>query len=105
MKLLARRREAELAQVQLQRERHRWQTDTETLRACFARHRGSIAVGTGAVVGLLCGVIPIRGATRFGRIVANVSVFVLRTPIGVMLIDAIRHRGPTNKVAPSDTGQ
>ena len=102
MKLLARRREVAQAERHLQHQRRLLHSDTQALRARFSRHRGAIAVGGGAALGLVCGLIPMRGLARLGRLVAGVSGFALRTPIGAMLIDAIRQAVPANKTAPGD---
>lgn len=102
MKLLTYRREAALAERHLQRERATWHADATTLRSRVAHHRGALAVGAGAAAGLLCGFLPLRAMARVGRLVASVAGFVLRTPIGAMLIDGIKHRPPTQTAAPTD---
>lgn len=100
MKLLADRRAAALAERHLQGERELWHAQTMTMRARIARHRAAITVGTGALTGLLFGFLPVRGIAKGGRLVASAAGFVLRTPIGSMLLDGMRHRPPTQAAAP-----
>ncbi len=102
MKLLVRRREVAVAERRLQRERADWHAQTTALRACAARHRGALAVGTGAIGGLLCGLLPLRSIARLGRFLASAAEFALRTPIGAMLIDGMKRHAPAQTASPTD---
>lgn len=102
MKLLVLRREVATAERRLQSERAVWRAQTTALRACAERHRGALAVGTGAISGLLCGLLPLHSIAQLGRFLARAAEFTLRTPIGSMLIDGLKRRPPAQTASPTD---
>ena len=102
MKLLERRRAAVLAERTLVHERARWHIKTMSLRARIAHHRAAIVMGGGALAGLVCGMVPMGAVARVGRLVASTAAFALRTPIGAMLFEEMRHRTPERSAAPAD---
>lgn len=91
-----------VAEHRLRRERAIWNLQTTMLRDRFAKHRGVLAVGSGALAGLLCGFLPLRSMARLGRLCASVAGFALRTPIGGILFDEMRHRASAAEVRPTD---
>lgn len=97
MSLSARRREVAIAEQHLRHERARWRTKTLTLRRRLARHRIGFVVGLGAAAGFVCGLVPLRPVFRIGRFIASVAAFALRTPIGAMLIDDMKHRATASR--------
>lgn len=105
MTLLARRREARLAEVRVQRQRMLWQIHTNTLRAHLSHDRGVIAVCAGAATGFACGLMPMRGIARGARIVASIAAFALRTPIGAMLFEGIKRGATSQNVARKEQSQ
>ena len=102
MKLLARRRETANAEARLQRERAIWNVQTRSLRERIESHRTAIAIGSGALAGLLCGILPLRSIARIGRLCTGVAAFALRTPIAAMLVDGMKLRAQPAEVLPQE---
>ncbi len=89
MKLFERRHAVLVAERKLQRERHRWQTDTLSLRTRLARHRIALILGGGFAGGMFAGLLPWLGFARLGGLLTGTLSFALRSPIGAMLVDSL----------------
>ena len=102
MMLLQRRREVALAEARVARERERWREDSASIKKNFAAHRVAWILGGGFASGAVAGLIPVRGVARAGGFFASLVSFVLRSPLGAMLIDgATRQAAASASAAPT----
>ncbi len=91
MTLRTRREAVVHAEQACNSERARWRACTSGLRRRLERHRPAWLVGGGLASGFLAGMLPWRAGARIARLAMNVSDVLLRSSIGVALIESI-HR-------------
>jgi hypothetical protein len=100
MKLIERRREADLAFLDVRRREHAFATSTHGVRAWIARHRASVIVGSGFTAGLATSLLPIAALMRLASAFAGTASLMLEGPFLRMLSAQRRAVNPAPPIAP-----
>lgn len=90
MTLRARRDAVVHAERACDKERTRWRACTSGLQRRLERHRSAWLVGGGLASGLLAGLLPWRAGARITRLAMSAADVLLRSSMGVALIEAMR---------------
>jgi hypothetical protein len=98
MRLLARRRDAALAEQQLLLARHGWYRQAHALSAGISRLSGVWIIGGGFACGLLAARVPLRGIGRAMRLLVSAASFALRSPLAALVAEAFVHKRPDASV-------
>ena len=81
MKLLERRRQAEIAEALLDRRERRWSRRTTLVRAWCRRHRAGLIVGGGFGAGFSASLLPITPLLRLASALAGTASLLLEGPL------------------------
>jgi predicted phage tail protein len=100
MKLIERRREADVAFAAVRHREHRWAAATRTVRAWSVRHRAAVIVGSGFTAGLATSLLPIAAVMRLASAFAGTASLMLEGPF-LRLLAAQRQSGAGQRVPPS----
>lgn len=86
------RRAVELAEKKLDHEQRRWQLRTFALREHVQRYRLAWLLGGGLGAGFVTGLIPWRTGANLGRLAMSLSTVLLRSPLGLSMVQSARRR-------------
>ena len=81
MKVIARRKEATAAFVELERRKLAWSQSTRLVRAWCARHRAGVIVGGGVATGLVTTLLPVAPIMRLVSALAGAASLMLEGPL------------------------
>lgn len=106
MKILTKERQlVRVAAIRLIDERRRFQQKTACVREGFDRYRPTILLGGGFVLGLVLGRKQLVQATRSIASIASVSIGLMKSSLGSMLVAATLGQTPRSSRKPAPATQ
>jgi len=99
VKLLERRKEANVALSTLEHRERIWRANTRVVRGWFTRHRAGVIVGVGAGAGFVTSLLPVTPLLRLVSALAGAVSLMLEGPFLRLLSAAHREASNTQTTA------